>query len=42
MDWDALGEGITSQILQEVESIAAVDMKYGSGATVPQSTTDWR
>eukprot|EP00731_Ephydatia_muelleri_P028256 Em0019g1129a len=42
VDWNALGEEITSQILQEVESIATVDGKYGSATTVPQGTTDWR
>lgn len=42
VDWNALGEEMVSHILQEVDSIAAVDGKYGNGSRVSESTTDWR
>ena len=42
VDWDAIGQEVTRCILQEVESIAAVDKKYGSGIKGLQHDTEWR
>ena len=42
MNWEALGQVATRCILEDVESIAMIDKKYGKGSRESHDKADWR
>ena len=42
VDWEILGQEVTSHILDEVKRFENVDTKFGSGSKQPHDKTGWR